>query len=86
MTHQFLENPRRAQNHLDQDFSLGHTVYLYIRTVSSYCLLSALLNWSKLVYGLFGHSNCTGIPRFTLLMWGPKRKTAEAKTTEIEVT
>ena len=22
----------------------------------------------------------TGIPRFTLLIWGPKRKTAEAKT------
>ena len=22
----------------------------------------------------------TGIPRFMLLMWGPKRKTAEAKT------
>ena len=28
----------------------------------------------------------TGVPRFTLLMWGHKRKTAETKTAEIEVT
>ena len=28
----------------------------------------------------------TGIPRFTLLMWGHKTKTAEAKTALIEVT
>ena len=29
-----------------------------------------------------GHDSTkiTGIPRFTLLMWGPKRKTAKAKT------
>ena len=26
---------------------------IYIRTVSTKCLLSALLNWFKLVYGLF---------------------------------
>ena len=30
---------------------------LYIRTVSSYHMLSALLNWFKLVYELFGQSN-----------------------------
>ena len=35
------------------------TVYIprYIRTLSSYHLLSALLNWFILVYGLFGQSN-----------------------------
>ena len=26
------------------------------------------------------HNPSTGIPRFTLLIWGPKRKTAAAKT------
>ena len=30
---------------------------IYSRTVSSERLLSALMNWSKLVYGLFGQSN-----------------------------
>ena len=28
----------------------------------------------------------TGIPQFTLLMWGHKKKTAEANTKSIEVT
>jgi hypothetical protein len=28
----------------------------------------------------------TGIPQFTLLMWGNKNKTAEAKTAYIQVT
>ena len=34
---------------------------IFIRTVSSLCLLSPLLNWFKLVYGLFGESkiHCT---------------------------
>ena len=34
---------------------------IFIRTLSSQCLLSTLLNWFKLVYGLFGQSNmhCT---------------------------
>ena len=29
---------------------------IYVRTVSSQCLQSALMNWFKLVYGLFGQS------------------------------
>ena len=28
----------------------------------------------------FGNSGFTGIPQFTLLMWGHKNKTAEGKT------
>ena len=34
---------------------------IYIRTLSFYCLFSALLNWFKLVYGQFGQINmhCT---------------------------
>ena len=36
-------------------------IYIYIRTVSSLHLLSALMNWFKLVYGLFEQSDmrCT---------------------------
>ena len=31
-------------------------------------------------------SRNTGIPRFTLLMWGLKKKTEEVKTAQIKVT
>ena len=37
------------------NLTLGHSIYS--RTVSSARLLSALMNWSKLVYGLLGQSN-----------------------------
>ena len=35
----------------------GHTQSIYIRTVSSWHLLSGMLNWLKLVQGSFGQSN-----------------------------
>ena len=44
---------------------------IYIRTVSSYCLLSALLNWFKLVYGPLGQSN---MPNMLYFCPRPARK------------
>ena len=41
----------------------------YIRTVSSLCLLSALLIWYKLVYGQFGQSNMHSTKSLLCLLW-----------------
>ena len=41
----------------------------YIRTVSSWRLLSALLIWYKLVYGQFGHSNMHSSMSLLGLLW-----------------
>ena len=44
--------------------SLSWFQSIYIRTVSSQCLLSSLQNWLKLVYGQFCQSNMHSIIRF----------------------
>ena len=49
----FLNSWRISPNRLPHE--TRHSIY--IRTVSSYRLLSNLLNWFKLVHGLFGQSN-----------------------------
>ena len=53
------------------DTNTRHSVY--IRTVSSEHMLSAFLNWIKLVYGPFGQSNMQPV-LYTQLLPRPARK------------
>ena len=49
---------RNLSQHQTKGLLLPLSIHsIYIRTVSSQQLLSALLNWFKLVYGPFGQSN-----------------------------
>ena len=57
-----IDQPTKYVIYLNADWQIQLRIHsIQIRTVSPYCLFSALPNWFKLVYGPFGQSdtNCT---------------------------
>ena len=53
----FWKDPFLNRSRWQEQNKSWQAQYIYIKTVNSEYLLSALLNWLKLVYGTFWHSN-----------------------------